>query len=423
MKTTSLPSNSVSRVSSLILGLSLCLGIICRADDAGQTATSGVLLLKENRVVQGRIQPQGETYAVEQPAGTLIVSRDQVRFVGDTLHAVYVYLEGELPKAPSANEHLDLARWCIENKLNSEARFELQRGLEAEPDREDIRRNLVRLDTLLKRGPREPAKAKPETPAERLAKSTLGLNTDVESLAGLTREAGQEFTRKIQPILIHNCANASCHGPRSDHAFKLDRAGQGTLAARTTTEKNLLALLAYVDQDHPKQGELWKVLKSNHGAKGRSIFAGTKGSDQLKSMQDWMLSLDKEPDRDEVAPTRSKVFSPFAVQQASHTTEEKPRWRKGGPRVPLKDPKKNPKDDVPPTPEVLVPTSPRSKLPATTTAKSNSSPTKPRAAKAPDVDPIISTDRPDESIELPPDDPFNPDEFNSRQRIKKNLGP
>lgn len=417
MKTTSPLQNSAYPRHRLVWGISLTIWVICATlgwtEDVARQSAPGVLLLEGNRVIQGRIKPQGETYAVEQAAGVLIVSRDQVRFVGTDLHSVYIHLQDGLPKKPGADDHLDLARWCLNYKLYSAARFEFQAALDVEPGRDDIRRNLTKLDTLLQRPPREPEKVKPETPAERLAKGTAGYNLDVETLGGLSRDAGREFTRRIQPILMHSCTRSGCHGPRTDNAFKLDLVRQGSIASRSTTEKNLLSLLEYVDRDSPKQSELWKLLKSNHGAAGQSIFIGAKGSEQLKVFQNWIVSLGRETD-DPPELTKSKVNSPFAVQHAGHKVEEKPRWRKGDPRA-------TSKADEPPTPEVLVSNHPARKPAQTSGLKRPQPTTKPRTAPLTDVEPIATEERPQEAPELPPEDPFSPDEFNSQQRIKSKI--
>lgn len=405
---------------SLWCGCSLVLWGVCATLGWSQETKprdTEVLLLEGNRVITGRVTRNADSYSVEQPAGTLIIAKEKVLHVTSNLHTAYVYLQDQLSPKATADEHVELARWCIGYKLIPEARFELEAALERDPSRDDIRRNLGKLDALLKQPLPEKKSVKSETPAERLAKRNTGLAEDVESLGGLSREAGQEFTRRIQPILMHNCTASACHGPKADNKFKLTLVRQGPGVVRSTTEKNLLALFPYIDREDPKSGELYQLLKSNHGAQGRSIFVGTKGKEQLAAVQTWLKSLSENGD--EVAQ-----FDPFKskIQQTAGVAEQKPRWRKGGPAI-----KPDPADDEAPAPEILL-TPPRSEKPGTS-PRGTPTPknTRPKSLPAtddlgPEVEPIISADRPTEIPDLPAADPFDPGEFNRRQRVKKTFG-
>lgn len=438
------------RISLLVWGLCATLA---RSEDGFKSGEQGVLLIENNRIVAGRIIPQGDSYAVEQAAGTLIIAKEKVLHVGANLRSAYVHLQDALPKKPKADDHVELARWCVSYKLMSEARFELEAALEADPNREDIRRNLTKLEALLNRPPtvREPVKA--ETPAERFAKGTSMYDPEVESLGGLSREAGQEYTRKIQPILMHNCTASACHGPLSDNKLKLTLVRLGTGVMRSTTEKNLLALLPYIDRESPRSGKLWKLLKTNHGAKGSSIFLGTRGKDQLSTVQDWLLSLSTEEESDPVenpfaaqnpAANRSAGTKPSSPKQApAHSTDEQPRWRKGGPAVrPVPD-EVSPRNSrivqtaARTTSEPHMPDAPNTGLKSSGSRTAGSQITGSRTTQrsvsahsgassdeaGPDVEPIVSEVPPGEIADLPPEDPFNPDEFNRRQKVKRSTGP
>ena len=391
------------------VGLTCCglLADLAQSEESATTRKAGVLLLEGNRVVLGRITPQGDTYSVEQSAGTLVVSRQQVSFVGADLNEVYVHLQDSLPKPSAANDHVELARWCVGYRLLPEARFELQAALEVDPSRDDIRRNLNQLDSLLKRPVTTEAKpVKSETPAQRMAKLTGMTGNDVESLGGLSRAAGQEFTRRIQPMLMHNCTASACHAAASDQTLKLSLVRQGTSLLRSTTEKNLLALLPYIDREDPKSGKLWKLLKTNHGAKGSSIFLGTKGQEQLTAFQDWLLALE-ETDVDE--PRAAKTRSAAQVPKTAQSGEQKPRYRKGEHAPPVAR-----EESEEPAPEGAV-TKPR------TSSKIKVAATKTAPAPAPDTESIVS-ENPPELPEAVAEDPFNPDEFNRQQRVKKVYG-
>ena len=405
---------------------SLC-ATFAQSEEAYPDGQFGVLLLEGNRLEQGRITLAGETYSVVQGAGTLVIAKQQVQYIGASTRDVYVHLQETLPSPPTPADHVSLARWCISYRMMSEARFELQSALELDPSRDDIRRNLNQLDNLLKRPQVESKPVKSITPAQRMSKLAVGATQDVESLGGLSREAGQQFTQKIQPILMHTCGASACHGTLSDQPFKLTLVHPGSRHMRSTTEKNLLALLPYIDRERPKASPLWKLLKNNHGAIGSSIFVGPRGKDQLEIVQAWLLSL-QEVEEDE--PVVVKKRAPGKVQQTALKTDSKPRYQKGvrPPAAPAAAVVQA-NATAEPTEEPVGPgtqgrtasrTASRTRPPtaSVTTPATETEPTVDEPGRLLEVDPIVSEEPP----ELPDpiaEDPFNPDEFNSRQRSKK----
>ena len=256
-----------------------------------------------------------------------------------------------------------------------------------------------------------------------MARYAHGATLEVESLGGLPREAGAVFTRQIQPILMRNCTASACHGPKSDQTFKLSLVHQTGVQQHATTSKNLLALMPYIDRESPKSSPLWKLLKTNHGAVGSSIFMGQKGEKQLETFQNWLVSLELEAD-EPTTPTRRR---PGRIQQTAHTTDAKPRFQKGV-RPPASPAviHAQAEEEAAPIPEVVVSwpkgskeTAPRTRSEEQTTNEKKSVPSRP--ARLPETEPIVSEDRPvvpDEALE----DPFDPNEFNSQQRLKKKFG-
>ena len=393
-----------------------------RSEDALAPGQTGVLLLERNRIVQGRITAEGDIYSVEQPAGKLVVSKQQVRFIGVDLQSVYVHLQDELPDPATPDDHVELARWCVGYKLLSQARFEFESALEIDPSRDDIRRNLNKLDSYLKQPVSSDSKpVKSQTPAERMAKLAAGGGQEGESLGGLPREAGQVFTRRIQPILMRNCTASACHGPKSEQTFKLSLIYQTGNQQQATTSKNLLALLPYIDRESPKSSKLWKLLKTNHGAIGNSIFTGQRGEEQLETFKNWLLSLEVESDE----PPIAKVRSSSKIQQTAHQTKTPPPYQKGRPPASPAVVPAGAEEDAPP-PEAVVswprnsPGAERRARPGTRTPTPKKI-TPDSSGRMPETEPIVSEERP-----VPPDDvvedPFDPNEFNSRQRVKKSLG-
>lgn len=407
----------------------------------GNPAEWGVLLLERDRIMQGRVSASKESYQVHQDAaGVVVVPKAQVRFHGPDLRSVYVFLLDGLPKDATADDHMKVARWCITYKLMSEARFELQKALEMDPSREDIRRNISILDSHVKRPPPAAKSSRSLTPAERRARAYGLGNDDVETLAGLSREAGQQFTTRIQPILIHNCTNSACHGPLAEHPLKFSIVRAGSTASHAVSEKNLLALMKYVDCDRPKSSPFWKILVTNHGAQGSSIFTGSKGPQQLQACKDWVrsLAINEELEEEPVKEvTRKASDAKVAVEKASVTKQRQsklevepepvtePEDNQPASIVAAREPRKkvgsaSDSKSKPRTAFKIVERRPPSKRDVPETSETKLVSAESTESNVPEVEPIVSKTR-EEIPELPAEDPFDPEVFNRRQRIKQNM--
>lgn len=270
---------------------------------------------------------------------------------------------------------------------------------------------------------------------------TLGIGGDeVEALGGLSREAGQQFTTRIQPILVHNCTNSACHGPLAEHPLKFSIVRVGSASTHAVAEKNLLALLKYVDREKPKSSPLWKILATNHGAQGSSIFTGLKGPQQLQSFKDWVVSLGTAYEFDDEIPEEKPKGSGKRVAGTKNANGKQTRGTREK-VVPPPEPKTKAEPDSDESPTLLVSqdSEKRTKSPTRLSQQRNSRIKERRPAQQEDepaepetprevadsgvseteVEPIVSTTR--ETIpELPPEDPFDPEVFNRRQRIKRN---
>lgn len=272
------------------LSCGLIWGVTALLPAAPPAGERGFLLLEGNRIAEGTITPEGATYAVVQKVGKLVIPAQQVRFHGANMQEVHRFLQDQLPRKPQAADHIELARWCISFGLLSEARLELTAALELEPTREDIRTWLTRLDLLIKQPPTAPSKpAEKKRPVDILHRAE-----ETESLAGLSRTAGQTFTKRIHPMLMNNCTNSACHGPRSEQTFQLEFIRANNPNQRGGIEQNLLEVLKYVDRERPRKSTLYQLVEKNHGAQGRSVFQGPRGAEQAKLLQDWILSLKHE---------------------------------------------------------------------------------------------------------------------------------
>ncbi|MBI5760915.1 MAG: hypothetical protein HZA46_20525 [Planctomycetales bacterium] len=299
-------------------------------------ATDGILVMKNGGVVRGRILPSGSTYIVKQSHGEMVVPADLVHGAYSDLGDAYTQRKAEWPQA-TAERHLSLARWCVTQNMLDEARVELKSALALEPTRDDIRGMLQRLNTLTQ--PTSPSSSVWET-SPKSSKSplpTVSVFEDAESLGGFSREAALQFTRKVQPILMNNCTLAACHGPESKVSdFQLQPVHVGGHTTRLTAERNLAEVLKYISTDRPSQSLLVTKPVGNHGVRGRPVFQGTRGADQLREIKKWVeivaadgAGLARDPQRDQrtstANPSPSQAMIPSELDSTESPRTAKPR--------------------------------------------------------------------------------------------------
>ena len=91
------------------------------------SASSTVLSLYDGRVLQGKIQGDGNGYAVIQNGGVLRFRKEQVEGAFSSLQDVYRFKAGRVPER-DPDEHLKLADWCLTHHLNAEAKAQLPKA-------------------------------------------------------------------------------------------------------------------------------------------------------------------------------------------------------------------------------------------------------------------------------------------------------
>lgn len=253
---------------------------------AGSTTEDQFVLLTSGRVLAGQVTQNAQGFLVSSGTGSIQVSYEQARFVSDSMDQLYRQLRNEQPE-PTADERLQLARWCISYGMYDQARIELKHALRDEPDREDLRLQLKRLAELIK-----PSKGEDKP---RTFRSSDGyVIPQVESLGSLSRESAETFSARVQPLLINKCGNARCHGTAADNSFKLYHVSSGQNSHRLYTERNLAAVQAFLDLERPTESPLLTLPRGNHGTVG-TIFGGSAGAKQLEVLEIWVkkVALDR----------------------------------------------------------------------------------------------------------------------------------
>ena len=141
----------------------------------------GVLLLRSNRLVEGRISQNSGGYVVDKQFGTLVIPFDQVRLTALNRGEAFRKLKATLPKK-NADINVSLAQWCMTYGLYSECRAELRDALALQPDRDDARKMLKRVEEII--NPSKPVHLSHVVSPSRNPEGFLARGT--RSLAGLS---------------------------------------------------------------------------------------------------------------------------------------------------------------------------------------------------------------------------------------------
>ena len=320
----------------------LCVGLVAIAlvlmispSVYSDTTQERVLLLRTGRVVKGQMRQVSTGWLVQAKHGRLAIPTDQVRLDADSVEEIYLSLRLELLRDPTAGRHLNLADWCLSQKLLGQAAFEIREAVQLDPQNETARLMLKRLQTHIDR---EAAARQPEPDRDQLAESSARVEVDqtglaarreVRGLASLKPETANEFVRVVQPILFNGCANARCHGQASENGFRLDRFRYGAGGHRLKSERNLATLLKYIDPNSPGRSRLITAATDAHG--GRTAFHGQAANTQIASLTRWIQAASRELFPAGQRRAADSSSSPFASPASASLTPEPLRPEPGPP--------------------------------------------------------------------------------------------
>ena len=298
------------RCTFLSMFLSGLMQGLCIAQDGGTELratpndnSSGILVLADGKVMNGRFLPRPDGYEVEVQGGRMFIESERVRFIAKDLDDAHQRMRSSFSEL-TPQSHMELARWCLTNKRTDLARREVLDALHKDPNRVDAQRllqSLVQQNEGTSKAPggsgltEFPSLARPSGPAP-----------EARSLAGLSRSVAQDFTRHVQPILMNKCANAGCHGVRSISSFQLTPSHRGTSVS--IAERNLASVMKQIDLTRPSSSPLLTTLEVNHADSTTPIFRGRSGAVQMKTLRDWVgaVSNDIAPELNEEVRERQE---------------------------------------------------------------------------------------------------------------------
>ncbi|MDO4558112.1 MAG: hypothetical protein Q4C47_04020, partial [Planctomycetia bacterium] len=99
-------------------------------------------------------------------------------------------------------------------------------------------------------------------------------------------EAMSLFTREIQPMLVSTCTTSGCHLRSDDDGFVLIRSGIGNRMSPRATERNLYAVLQWIDRDTPLASPLLDAAVTAHGEQRTPGFT-QRQADAFRKLVGW----------------------------------------------------------------------------------------------------------------------------------------
>ncbi len=291
-------SLSVSVRTCILVYLSLVLNIHLLGQDPliGLKKQSGILLLRNGQLLGGSYIPTVFGYEVSLKGGGIIrLSQDQVEFVSDSIDEIYAFRRASKVNN-SAAAHLEMAGWCLNNRLFHYAKIHLEQAIRINP-REP---GLIPIQARLAIASRPPPK------------SSNGLIVDLQRLDSndvieekvrrLNPAVIKSFVNHVQPLLLNKCALAGCHGPHPRSSFQLIESRWTKTIPRSISYRNLFNTLARLEPEPTTNDSLvTKALTAHGGLKVAKLTIADKQA--VEQLVNWTkLATQTGPNNDRSVP-------------------------------------------------------------------------------------------------------------------------
>jgi hypothetical protein len=319
-----------------------------------------IVLLRDGRIVKGVLSIEDGVYNLTQPVGVMRFPEKRVEKVFGSILDVYNHKLLQLPEN-DFDEGIKFARWCLEQKLEPEARRQLDAILKRSPKHGQARAMLAALDQAqarLANRLRDPAVQQTAGNLVRALDGERPSTLDNAIIYGARRGMGisdlpvifdlptsqavkrtDEFAHYVHPVLQAYCAR--CHNESYEGKFQLVQIKSKQERTRDALRANLDATLKLVDRDYPPRSELLASSLRPHGRgpNMRPIFQGSNDR-AYQILATWVNKLRAAGGSEDAARSKQQQTSPaiepgesFASQRVHATEETEPAGKTTGPFV------------------------------------------------------------------------------------------
>ncbi len=235
------------------------------ANEPALLPQQGLLLLRNGHVMQGGITRAGDFYVLTLgTTGEVRLPASDVETQCVDLEDAYNYQVATMGRK-TADAHLRLAEWCLRNNMRGKAAEQLLNTLALDAKHPGIDNFQRRLDAAENATVSHPVGT--SGPAE-----TVGAEQLDKILQELPKGSLERFSGVVQPILLNRCAANGCHGPAAKSEFRLLRPPAGQVMTKRFTQRNLYAVLKYIDRDAPENSRLLMLPQERHGSTLAPVF-------------------------------------------------------------------------------------------------------------------------------------------------------
>jgi len=279
-----------------------------RAGDAPEAPKTGhVLLLANERILEGDIERVGDQYRIKRLLGETWVPADAALSLCADIRDAYLFLHRR-SNLDDADERMRLANWCHNHGLREDALAEVKAAVELSPNHKEAKR----LFQCLQQTPTT------STHAAAVADSESSFAAPPVEV---TAKSMSEFATHIQPILMNACA--SCHAGSQGGTFKLVRTSEHGSLAPKTTQQNLTAVLAQINLEQPRSSPFLTKAVAVHGSLTQAPLSGRR-MPAYHAMEEWVkLTMSNQPVAHE-QPVQTAPEAPTKESKPPTPRPEKP---------------------------------------------------------------------------------------------------
>ena len=303
-----------------------------------------IVLLDNGGMLQGQITRTADQVHVQAPQGSRIVlPAKRVERIFDSMKDVWQHRNAKLT-ADDVQGHLSLLHWCLKHQLADQARQQLNHLMEtdidvrrlkyldqkivrafeepnaqrakenavakspAQVDPFDLVQSFTRLppldledsvptEVIVDRAialasHSEPVASKEGATVSRQAtqgSATTSLRKELKSITDLlARDDLHEFQRRVQPVVLRGCLAAKCHHSQAA-VMPLMHRGRGQLVPKRFTQRNLQAILPWIDAEAVVDSRLLTRATTSHG--GQKSPAMQLDSTEYERLSKWVQAV------------------------------------------------------------------------------------------------------------------------------------
>jgi hypothetical protein len=283
-------------------GALLCLPLFAVESDRASIPCEGVLVLANGRVIEGVVAAEGEYFKVVLPKGKLQVRIDQVDFLCQSKEEAYIRRRARrITATATADTHLEMARWCVQNELLAYADTEIAAARKVDPQNRllpVVEQQLTQARELKQRS----TQAAPLIKDSQIAAASLEVEASSRAFDEIPSWARTEFIKRIQPMMAQSCATSGCHLPNTPQKLQIDRLALDGVGNPDLIHRNLASTIALLDLSKPEASHLLEMGASAHGSEGKKSRPLTPH--QLEILRAWIIQLAlNEPPRENIEAT------------------------------------------------------------------------------------------------------------------------